>query len=131
MVGLVDEHGTPIKKPWTVATTSPSLAFRLDPLSCPGPEEHPHHRQCAGKITKMTEGYTDELTDIIHEAIRDEALLSRATRAMTVIRDRVDEHDEAVEEMGNLPEPNGHRQKNGSPDSGAPSSSKHSALEIR
>ena len=112
-VDLKDEHGVPIKKPWTIATSSPSLAKRLSGLKCPGRDEHPTHRPCAGKLTKSTEGYTDMLTDILHQAFRDEAVAQRARSAMSAIDTVRGEHDDALKEFDSFMQESGHRQKVG------------------
>ena len=41
------------------------------------------HHPCAGKETKRTEGYTDEMAEVIHAAHHEEALDVRATSALT------------------------------------------------
>ena len=82
-LGLTAENGIPIKKPWTVATSSKKLADRLGKYQCAGPSVHLMHHPCAGKETKRTEGYTDEMAEEIHAAHHEEALDVRATSALT------------------------------------------------
>ena len=112
-VNLKDETNVPIKKPWTIATSSPSVAKRLSGLKCPGPDHHPEHRPCAGKLTKMTEGYTDVLTDILHQAFRDEAVAQRARSALAAVDTVRGEHDEALKEFEDFMREDGHRPKMG------------------
>ena len=55
-VGVVDETGIPIKKPWRFVCTSPRLAASLDALRCPhGPEFK--HSECVGSRTAKTAFY--------------------------------------------------------------------------
>ena len=68
--GLRDDTGVPVKKPWTVATTSKTLLDRLGANQCPGKELHPTHHPCAGGETKRTEEYTDDMVRLIHEAFQ-------------------------------------------------------------
>ena len=84
-LGLTDPHGVPIKKPWTIATTSSAMVDHFNPMTCPGASDHPIHQPCAGQLTKGTEGYTDQMTDLVHAAISDEALLYVAQRAMVAL----------------------------------------------
>lgn len=78
--------GEPIKKPCTIISTSPAMIKALEGYRCPGKEVHPRHDPCAGSQTKLTESYTDQMTDIIHDAIKDESVASRARRAMAAIK---------------------------------------------
>ena len=82
-LGLTAEDGIPIKKPWTVATSSKKLADRLGQYQCPGTSVHLMHHPCAGKETKRTEGYTNEMAEAIHTAHHEEAIDARATSALT------------------------------------------------
>ena len=41
--GLTSREGIPIKKPWTIATTSPILVKMLSAFQCPGKGVHPEH----------------------------------------------------------------------------------------
>jgi len=111
--GLTSKEGTPIKKPWTIATTSPILVKMLSTFQCPGKEVHPEHAPCAGAETKRTERYTEEMTDRIHDAIAEEALSHRASTSSSAMPTLVNEYDEDVNELINLPEPSGHREKIG------------------
>ena len=113
-MGLTDRDGSPVKKPWSIATTSPSMVHRLESKVCPGPDHHPVHTPCAGQITKMTEGYTDVMAEIVHAAIQDDALLRRASGAIAILKDKwQDEYEDAIESMNGMPEPSGHREKVG------------------
>ena len=80
---MTAENGIPIKKPSTVATSSKKLADRLEKYQCAGPGVHLMHHPCAGKETKRTEGYTDEVAEVIHAAHHEEAPDLRATSALT------------------------------------------------
>ena len=107
--------GEPIKKPWSVATTSPAMVEGLCKFQCPGKGEHPSHESCAGQETKRTEAYTPAMVDAIHEAVREEALCHRARASKAAVAEVRSEHDDAVNEMRMIPEPSGHREKNASP----------------
>jgi hypothetical protein len=67
-MGLRDEHGVPILKPWTIATNEKLLIKAFKNKQCPGKSIHPKHQPVAGKYTKKTEEYTDEMVRIIHKA---------------------------------------------------------------
>ena len=54
-LGLTARNGLPIKKPWSVSTTSPQVFEALERYQCPGPAHHPEHAPCAGQDTKLTE----------------------------------------------------------------------------
>ena len=112
---LVSKDGVPIKKPWTIATTSSALYDALETLTCPGTTLHPVHAPCAGSETKKTELYTRTMADAVHNAIREEALSSRANHAMAVIPEMESEFDDSYRELDSFPEPSGHRPRIGSP----------------
>ena len=103
----------PIKKPWTIASTSPVMLDELSKFRCPGPPEHEEHEPCAGQETKKTELYTSIMTDSIHTAVREEALAYRARHAISLVGIVDGEHDEALKELGELANPPGHREKMG------------------
>ena len=67
-LGLTDEKGIPIRKPWTIATNDTYLFRKFQNKVCPGTQQHPEHCPAAGKYTKMTENYTDKMVKIIHKA---------------------------------------------------------------
>ena len=104
--------GRPIKKPWTVATSSPALAQSLCKFECCGEELH---EPCAGQETRRTENYTPRMAAAIHKAMREQALSNRASIALTVIDQGIFEHDEASMELDDMPDPSGHREKNAAP----------------
>ena len=79
---------TPIKKSWTVASTSPAVIDTLNKFQCPGKELHPVHSPCAGGETKRTVLYAPDMADAIHSAIQEEAPSQRATAAMASRRSR-------------------------------------------
>ena len=103
----------PIKKPWTVASTSPAVTKALGRFRCPGKDEHPAHEPCAGIETKRTELYTQQMADAVHRAIKDEALSHRAASAVVDVGGVRGEHDDAEDEIGDIPDPSGHRPKMG------------------
>lgn len=90
--GLQDDAGVPVKKPWTIATTSPSIVNNLGKFLCPGPDRHPIHSPCAGKLTKASENYTDDMVKSVHRAVKEEALDRRARMAMTVAQATYEEY---------------------------------------
>ena len=75
MYGLVAESGPnmgePINKPWRVACVNSSLP---DVLNRKCSHEH-KHAPCAGRLTKGTEGYTDEIVSVVHESFRKDVLV--------------------------------------------------------
>ena len=107
------KDNTPIKKPWTVASTSPAIIDTLSKFQCPGKEMHPVHSPCAGAETKRTELYTPDMADAIHSAIQEEALSQRATAAMASVPKVRGECDDAEDEMIGRLDPTGHREKLG------------------
>ena len=72
-LGLRARTGMPIKKPWSIMTTSKHMVEGFKDKKCPGPEVHATHTPCAGSETKRTEEYTDAMTDIAHEAVARDA----------------------------------------------------------
>ena len=113
----------PIKKPWTVMSSSPAVLEYLGRFQCPGKKVHPKHDPCAGVDTKRSEGYTPAMADAIHEAVREESLSFRAMRAMAATQVVKAEPDEVEEEHSNdeyagddapsVIDENGHRPKSG------------------
>ena len=71
MLGLTDEHDTPVKKPWRVCSTSPRVCEIFNGLRCAG---HGEHAQCRGKLCKSTEGYTSQMVARVHKATAQMAL---------------------------------------------------------
>ena len=67
-LGLTDKDGKPIKKPWTIATNDANLHKSLNKMQCPGKLAHPEHTRLEGKLTKLSEEYTDDMVKIIHRA---------------------------------------------------------------
>eukprot|EP00972_Heterocapsa_arctica_P088063 12984163-Heterocapsa_arctica.AAC.1 len=84
-LGLTAEDGLPIKKPWTVATSSKNIADRLSEHQCPGPATHGVHHPCAGKETKRTEEYTTEMVKVVHEAMHTDALDMHAATTLAAM----------------------------------------------
>jgi hypothetical protein len=104
--------GLPIKKPWTIATTAPSIVAALGDFQCDGSHAH---QPCAGSETKATESYTPEMAKAVHWAIREEAVSFRARVSLAAVDVVESEHDEAVRDFDAEPEPEGHREKIGRP----------------
>eukprot|EP00972_Heterocapsa_arctica_P031553 4647588-Heterocapsa_arctica.AAC.1 len=69
-VGLINDNGAPIKKPWTIATNDGHLWRAMSDCKCPGKAVHPNHQPCAGKYNRLTEEYTWPMTDLVHIAWR-------------------------------------------------------------
>ena len=66
-VGVTDEHGTPIKKGWTISSDIEAFAA-LEQLRCDGQHEHAQSR---GKALREAEGYTFKLTDKLHTMFKN------------------------------------------------------------
>ena len=111
--GLRSSAGAPIKKPWTIATTSSALLEKLALFQCPGKDAHPFHAPCAGSETKKTELYTDLMADTVHAALKEESLSYNAVKAMAAIPDIVGEYHEAQGEIERMAKPSGHRPRLG------------------
>ena len=80
---MTAENGVPIKKPWIVATSSKKLVNPLEQYQCAGPSSHLLRHPCARKETKRTEGYTDDMAEVVHAAYHEEAYNVRATFVLT------------------------------------------------
>ena len=65
--GMVDPEGTPVLKPWTIATNDAALAQNLA-CRCLG---HEHHARIAGRITAGIANYPENMAKTIHHAWRD------------------------------------------------------------
>lgn len=65
MLGVVDKHQMPIRKPWTVQTNLVHINELFNGLVCDGSHEHAEGR---GESLKRTEDYTFRMTDLIHQA---------------------------------------------------------------
>ena len=66
-LGVVDDRGLPIKKPWRLMTTSPGIVEALQGISCNHkPEEHGEAR---GKALERTGFYTQAMCELIAKAI--------------------------------------------------------------
>lgn len=70
MYGMVAVHGpesgTPIRKPWAVESLNSCLPEYLNKV-CDGKHKH---TPCAGRNTRITEGYTPEIVSLVHDAFR-------------------------------------------------------------
>ena len=67
-VGLQDDAGVPIAKPWRMVTNSVTMYDVLDSCRCPGPTVHPKHAECQGHYAPRSEGYTPALARKVHAA---------------------------------------------------------------
>ena len=84
-VGLKSTTGSPIRKPWTVATNHEALGRRLSQFQCKCTVKHQPGR---GEDFKLTEEYTFRMTDAIHQVLRKHpvaACLPQAIRACCAI----------------------------------------------
>ena len=64
---LPKTRGTPIRKPWRIATNSPIIGQAFS-QKCDG--FHPAHAPCAGGDTRQTEGYSRRMADKFHRAFK-------------------------------------------------------------
>ena len=75
MFGLVSQYGAnmgqPIRKPKRVDANSPVISQLLGRV-CDGSHVHV---PCQGNDTKATEGYTDEIVDLVHQAFATQCAL--------------------------------------------------------
>ena len=60
--------GTPIRKPWRLATNNPDIGLAFS-RKCDG--SHPRHAICEGGDTKQTENYSRRFADTFHRAFRE------------------------------------------------------------
>eukprot|EP00972_Heterocapsa_arctica_P102784 15150062-Heterocapsa_arctica.AAC.1 len=67
-MGLINDNGVPIRKPWTIATNDGCLWRAMSGCKCLGKAAHPNHQPCAGKYTRLMEEYTWPMTDLVHAA---------------------------------------------------------------
>ena len=105
MYGLVAtkgrDAGKPIQKPWRVACSPNSSLPHLLCRRCDGSHDH---TPCAGVNTLLTQGYTPEIANIVHQSIvRDIAVLNEAKgetktpyAGRAILSVGIDEMDEAV-----------------------------------
>jgi hypothetical protein len=59
-LGLTNDKGEPIKKPWTIATDDEEVYFEMIKFQCkhnPG-----DHGECRGKTAADSASYTDDMT---------------------------------------------------------------------
>ena len=63
--GFKDDDGTPVNKPWLIATNDDILFGAMNSRRCKGCKKH---ALCCGKLAKRIEGYTDEMAKVIHKA---------------------------------------------------------------
>ena len=70
-LGVVSQHGadagSPILKPWGIATSCQELRDDFREFRCPG---HPWHAPCAGRDTEATGFYTDPFVEVVHRAYK-------------------------------------------------------------
>eukprot|EP00435_Cladocopium_sp_Y103_P069367 s912_g33.t1 len=74
MLGITDDEGTPIKKPWTVATSIDEIGNALFVYQCDGNHNHVQGR---GSALRETESYSFTLTDTVHRSFRRAAESAR------------------------------------------------------
>ena len=82
MYGLVAtkgrDAGMPIQKPWRVACSPNSCLPTMLNKRCDGSHDH---TPCAGQNTLLTQGYTPEIVQIVHQSIvRDIATMNRESK---------------------------------------------------
>ena len=65
MIGVVDVHGVPIRKPWKICTNLEPILKSFESKQCSEDHEHAEGR---GESLKRTETYTFQMTDMIHRA---------------------------------------------------------------
>ena len=65
-LGVTDQRGEPIKKPWTVATNHDEIGKVLSKYKCTCKQPHSQGR---GIALKETESYTYRMTDCIHRTL--------------------------------------------------------------
>ena len=53
-LGLTDDGGAPILKPWTIANDDPYVQAKFRDKSCPGKVEHPIHTPVAGEYGQFS-----------------------------------------------------------------------------
>ena len=87
MLGTVDLDGTPIKKPWTVATSLHEIGMELSKYQC---DDSHIHVQGRGKSLKETEAYTFEFTDCVHTAYHRAATSARTCVVAIIQRSPVE-----------------------------------------
>eukprot|EP00972_Heterocapsa_arctica_P063738 9404362-Heterocapsa_arctica.AAC.1 len=63
-MGLINDNGVPIEKPWTIATHDGYLFRAMSVCKCLGKSIHPNNQPWAGKYTRLTEEYTWTMTDL-------------------------------------------------------------------
>ena len=68
-LGLVNRHGQPVLKAWTIAIDMPELSI-LEDFKCTHEHQHAQNR---GRDLKDVENYTYELTDLIHRCFEGSA----------------------------------------------------------
>ena len=64
-VGLKDDKGTPINKPWAIASDDEHIIAELNKYRCKGCKSH---TSCLGKLCKKSEEYTDQMVKVLHQA---------------------------------------------------------------
>ena len=68
-VGLVDDLGVPIAKPWHVVTNDVFVWKALEARRhSSGGGDHTKHAECQGKYARMSESYTRSMARLIHNA---------------------------------------------------------------
>ena len=75
-MGVKDEKGRPLLKPWTVYTNHLGLYDELSDAKyrCDGTHEH---STCTGKRATMSSGYTRDMAKTVHMSLRSSVELSK------------------------------------------------------
>ena len=82
-VGLTDENGSPIKKPWHIKTTSKALAEAFADRQCPHTKSE-KHTPAAGSRTSRTAFYPEQMCGLIAKALYPKACRT-PVQAMPVV----------------------------------------------
>ena len=77
MFGVMGRNNNPMKKGWKIASDIEQLAC-LAEYRCDGMRVHDESR---GVALKLSEGYTHELTDLIHDCFRQLAVSAQAPKS--------------------------------------------------
>ena len=72
-LGLKDSHGTPVKKPWRIATSCKAIVKAFKNKTCRGGHSH-------AKCPKESEDYTPKFASLVHQAFALQAAERRQTR---------------------------------------------------
>jgi len=107
--GLTDRDGQPIKKPWGVVTTSPTLASELNEYKC-SHQSGFKHSHAEGSKTKLTAFYPRAMCrtilntlfrEHVHKSIPSMAVLPVSAHAQTEVQPHR-EKDFAVQDFADI-----------------------------